>query len=93
MTEQEAIKMAESGWWKDECPNKIVKFQLFEDRLCMDFSAFHKAVEKVLGRPVWTHEFAFADSLRQEYLKLESAPTMQEIVELIPEEKRMVIAI
>jgi hypothetical protein len=91
MTRQEAIEMAESGWWKDKSACEIVEFQLFEDRLCMDFGAFHSAVEQVLGRTGWTHEFAFADGLRQEYLKTRPAPTMQEITELIPEEKRIVI--
>ena len=26
--------------------------------LCGDFSDFHEYVEEILGRPVWTHEFA-----------------------------------
>ena len=26
--------------------------------LCGDFNEFHKYVEELLGRPVWTHEFA-----------------------------------
>lgn len=25
--------------------------------LCCSFSAYHEAVEKRLGRPVWTHQF------------------------------------
>ena len=32
---------------------------MFESKLCMPFSIFQEAVEKTLGRPVWTHEFAF----------------------------------
>lgn len=30
----------------------------FTGILCGSFSAFHEDVEKRLGRPVWTHEFA-----------------------------------
>ena len=26
--------------------------------LCGPFDEFHRYVEKILGRPVWTHEFA-----------------------------------
>jgi len=32
----------------------------------MDFSAYHEAVESLLGRPVWTHEFAHPDVLLHE---------------------------
>ena len=72
LTKDEAIALAESGWWKDKEPREIVRFQLFEDRLSMDFSAFHEAVEKALGRPVWTHEFAEPVHLRDAFLAIES---------------------
>ena len=42
-------------------------FQLYEERLCMPFPLFHKAVEEALGRPVYTHEFAGVENLRQEF--------------------------
>lgn len=29
--------------------------------LCGDFNEFHKYAEELLGRPVWTHEFASQD--------------------------------
>jgi hypothetical protein len=67
MTTEEAIAKAKTGWWKDKTPKEIVDFQLYEEKLCMDFSDFHKAVEKVLHRPVWTHEFADVAGLRAEY--------------------------
>ena len=46
---------------------EIVKFQLFEPKMCMPFSVFQKAVEDVLGRPVYTHEFADSDKLITEF--------------------------
>ena len=67
MTEEEAIAKCKSEWWYHCSAAKIVEFQLFEDRLCMDFSAFHGAVESVLGRQVFTHEFRNMDALRAEY--------------------------
>lgn len=70
ITQEEAIQLVESGWWKTRTPIQIVEFQLFQDRLCMDFGDFHAAVEKVLGYPVWTHQFAYSDALRAEFLKL-----------------------
>ena len=88
MTKQEAIALANSGWWKDASPEAIVSFQLFEERLCMDFGAFHEAVTKCLGRPVWTHEFA-GDRLKKEFLHEKEPPTFDEILALIPEGKRV----
>lgn len=59
MTRQEAIAMAGSAWWVDKTPVEIVRFQINEDTLCMPFSLFHKAVEQVVGEPVYIHQFAF----------------------------------
>lgn len=67
MTKEEAITKAETKWWLGKSAREIVDFQLYEDRLCMDFSDFHKALETALGRPVWTHEFADRQGLQAEY--------------------------
>lgn len=86
-----AIALAESGWWRKKTPREIVAFQLFEDLLCMSFGDYHRAVEIVLGRPVWTHEFAYGDRLRAEFLGRKRRPYMSEILDLIPAEKRIVV--
>lgn len=42
----------------------------FTGRTACGFSLFHEDVEKRLGRPVWTHEFAnkqFSEELRDLY--------------------------
>jgi hypothetical protein len=94
MTKEQAIQLAKSGWWKDRAPEDIVAFQLFEELLCMDFSDFHAAVEKCLGRPVWTHEFGpGVEQLRAEFMKERPAPTFEEIMNLIPAEKRIIIGL
>lgn len=67
MTQAEAIAKAETGWWKTATPREIVAFQLYEDRLCMPFGDFQAACEAVLGRGVWTHEFAALQYLRAEF--------------------------
>lgn len=72
-------------------PEQIVDFQLFQDRLCMPFDVFHAAIEKVLGRPVFTHEFAFRDRLIKECRGDRPAPMLDEIISLIPEEKQVAI--
>ena len=91
MTEQQAVALFASKFWEPMSFHERAKFQLHEDRLCMPFSVFHEAVEKALGRPVWTHEFG----LNREGLKLElvgaAAPTMQQIIDLIPADKRLIV--
>jgi len=91
LTEAEAIALAKSGWWKGQNPRKIVLFQLWQRRLCMDFGDFHKAVEEALGRSVWTHEFVDQKSLQKEFLGDKSAPTMEEIMDIIPADKRIIL--
>lgn len=91
MTKKQAIAFGKSEWWDGLSDHDIVMFQLFEEKLCMDFGRFHQAVEAVLGRPVWTHEFAGWADLQKEFLGDKPAPTWQEVVNLIPEDKRVVI--
>lgn len=93
LTEEQAVRLGESEWWKRATQRQIVGFQLFCDRLCVDFGVFHKAVEVVLGRPVWTHEFAQSnvDNLRREFLGDKESPTMKDIIALIPEDKLMIL--
>lgn len=66
LTEEQAIALGKTGWWKDRPAEEIVRFQMAEPRLAMPFSDFHKATEEALGRPVWTHEFADPDRLLSE---------------------------
>lgn len=57
LTRDEAVALYESGKWKTWPAAELAVFQLQQDRLCVPFDAFHGAVEKLLGRPVYTHEF------------------------------------
>lgn len=92
MNKQQAVKLYKTKFWKDMTDESIVRFQLFEEKLCMPFGVFHKAMEKVLKRPIWTHEFGLNHKgLKKEFLKEEEPPTMKDIIELIPEDKRMVV--
>lgn len=91
VTREQAILIHDSKEWESWTDEEIVKFQLYQDRLCIPFGRFHQAIEVVLDRPVWRHEFAFIDRLRDEYLTLAPPPTLEEILNLIPEEKRIII--
>lgn len=73
LKKDEAIRLSELKWWEERTPQEIVDFQLYEDRLCMPFHEFHGAVEAVLGRPVWTHEFAVKGRLTAEYAAVKQA--------------------
>lgn len=94
MKKEQAIKLAESKWWVGMDAREIVGFQLFEDLLCMNFGDFHLAIEKVLGRPVFSHEFAYADKpngLKAEFLGVAPKRSLEDIINLVPEEKRIVL--
>lgn len=68
------------------------KFQPLTPLLCMPFNIFHEAIEKALGRPVYTHEFRLNHAgLVQELLEGIPAPSLEEIINLIPEEKIIII--
>ena len=67
LTSEEGAAMEESGVWKNWSNKKIVKFQMYQEVLCMDWSAFHGAVEDVFSRLVFTHEFGDWDRLKKEY--------------------------
>lgn len=94
LTRERAIALGESKFWEQMTAREIATFQLFEERLCVPFDVFHVAVEKTLGRPVYTHEFGLAmDSLRAELLGKRPAPSLDEIINLIPSEKRILVKV
>lgn len=91
ITKQQALAIYYSGVWKSWSDDEIVRFQLYQKRLAVEFRRFHEAVEAVLGRPVWTHEFADWKCLQAKYEGERDAPTMDEIIDMIPVEKRILI--
>jgi hypothetical protein len=92
MTKDEAIKLYASKFWETMTYEERAKFQMFEPLLCMPFNIFHEAIEKTLGRPVWTHEFGLNyDGLQKELLGQSPAPSMEDIINMIPEDKRMIV--
>jgi len=91
LTKEQAIKISKTKFWKDLSSEQIFRFQFFQDKLCMPFSVFHEAAEKVLNRPIYTHEFAYPDLIIREYLGDKSEPTFEEIMNLIPKNKRIIV--
>lgn len=83
-THDEAITFYTSGAWQALDLMDRARLQLEQRRLCMPVAQFHAAMEFALGRPVWTHEFAQLDSLRDEFYERIPKATWAEIVAKIP---------
>lgn len=89
-----AIAMYESNWWVGKEPKEIALVGLMTRELCLPFEKLHESVENALGRPVWTHEFALNfDAIILELRGEKDAPTMDDIIGLIPESKRIMVKI
>jgi hypothetical protein len=89
-----AIAIYNTQWWIDKTYRQIAMRQLFTAELICPFNVFHEAVEKSLERPVWTHEFGLNyDGICDEFLGDSEPPTMEEIINLIPEAKRMIVTL
>jgi hypothetical protein len=57
----------DNRWWLSDDVRIIGYWQLNEPFLVVPFSKFHEGIEKLIGRPVWTHEFAMnLDGLKNE---------------------------
>jgi len=94
LSSKKAIELCESKIWEDWTSEEIVKFQLWQEKLCVPFNVFHKAIEESLGRPVFTHEFGLnLDGIKAEFLHERPEPTFDEIMSLIPKEKLVLINI
>lgn len=88
LTKDEAIELANRGTLNDMPAREAALFQLRQERLCCDFSHFHKGMGELLDRPVWTHEFARPDDLWAEYLGVIDKPDFAAIVAKLPERLR-----
>lgn len=95
MTSEEAIALAQTEWWKDMDIAEAAKLQLSQDKLCMPFEEFHRGMEELLGRPVWTHEFARPELLTAEIEGKRPAPTspIESLAELIGEKQIIAVVI
>ncbi|EYB69078.1 hypothetical protein DEIPH_ctg011orf0045 [Deinococcus phoenicis] len=70
------------------------EFQMTVKELSMPFDVFHEALEKTLGRSVWTHELGLNwEGIHSELWGERPAPTFEEIMNLIPAGKRIVIGL
>ncbi len=75
LTVKEARELFDTSWWKRMDIAEAANLQLRQRLLCMPFEDFHLGIEKLLGRPVWTHEFAGQEALIAEADGKHSAPS------------------
>ncbi|MCM3699177.1 hypothetical protein [Paenibacillus macerans] len=59
-------KYGDNRWWLSDDIKRMSYYQLQEDSLLIEFEAFHKGVELLLGRKVQTHEFRDLRTLFEE---------------------------
>lgn len=87
-----AIALYKTDWWKTKTHREIAEFQMLTDELCCPFGVFHEALEKAIGRPVFTHELALnPDGIAGELFGGKPAPSFEDILNLIPKEKRIIV--
>lgn len=58
MNKEKAVQLSNTNWWKDIRIDQkdIVGFQLYEERLCMDFDTFVMACEDVFEQPIFDYQ-------------------------------------
>jgi hypothetical protein len=71
LTREEAVKFHDDKTYAGMTFKEKAGFQINQEKLCMPFSIFHEAVEKTIGRPVFTHELGLnADGIKAEIEKV-----------------------
>ena len=92
ITKEEAIALSKTSWWTKVSKKEAATFQLFTPCLCMPFDVFQEYLEHALGRPVFTHELGLNyEGIKKEIMGEAGPPTFEEIIGLIPEDKRVII--
>ncbi len=84
-------EQAKAEVWKTWSHYERAVFQLNERFLCMPWSVFQEAVGEALDRSVYSHEFAKPKDLIAELCGDKTPPTMDDIIGMIPEEKRIIL--
>ena len=93
LTRDQAIAFYDSELWRGMSDRDIAEFQMRQQFLAVPFDVLHRAVGETLGRPVFSHEFGSkgAEQIKKELFEGASPATFEDIVELIPEEKRVIL--
>jgi hypothetical protein len=79
-TKEQAITFANEKLYENMTDEQISIFQLDQKFLCMPFDVFVRAISKVLGRSVYTHEFAKPEALKREMYGEIPTPTESQVI-------------
>jgi hypothetical protein len=86
-----------TAWWEQRpdadtlTPDeRAAEFDSWGPVLEIDFGKFHQRMEELVGRPVWTHEFARLELLRHEILS-GAHPTLEGVLAKLPPEKPVIV--
>lgn len=86
-SEEEARAISGSRVWTEWTDVQILQLQLFQNHLCVPFSKYHSALERCLGRPVYTHTIEFnKQKLVKEFLSIANTLPSEELMKLIPKD-------
>lgn len=75
---------------------QIVRFQICLNMWCLEPGLFYAALEKILGRKISSEfgndvlpEYSYIhDDIIDEYLQKETIPTINELIEMLPKDKK-----
>lgn len=57
-TKEQAVRVANGTFWSSLSMKERAILGVYQERLCMPWSALHEAVENFVGHDVYTHQFA-----------------------------------
>jgi hypothetical protein len=87
LSKEQAHAVFQSKIWETWSDIQLLRIQLFQEHLCMPFGRYHRALERHLGRPVYTTSLDYQkDKLIKEVLGTSEVPTSHELYALIPAE-------
>lgn len=92
LTREQAVALYDTSFWESLAYVERARFQLSEKRLCMPFDIFVEAVERALGRPVKVGEFLASSRLLAELTGERQPPNLDELLSMLPEDKRILLA-
>lgn len=94
LTKEQALYFHENKLYeKIKDDSERFEFQLLQERLCMPFGEFHRCAEVALGRPVFTHEFAFPQHLKDEFYGNKPKSSFADVLALLPVDKIVIVEI
>jgi len=92
LTREQALALYDTEFWESLAYVERARFQLSEERLCMPFDIFVEAVERALGRPVRVGEFLQPRRLLAELSGEQTVLDVDELLSLLPEQNRILLA-